>query len=91
MIIAMSSVMAGAVCGDHISPISDTTILSSTGAQCYHMDHVNTQIPYALFVASISFVCYIISGFTGNGYLGLIIGIIAVPVILIGIYKKNKA
>ncbi len=91
MIIAMSSVMAGAVCGDHISPISDTTILSSTGAQCYHMDHVNTQIPYALFVASISFVCYIVSGFTGNGYLGLIIGLVAVPVILVGIYKKNKA
>ena len=91
MIIAMSSVMAGAVCGDHISPISDTTILSSTGAQCNHIEHVNTQIPYALFVASISFVCYVVSGFTNNGYIGLVIGLIAVPVILIGIYKKNKA
>ena len=90
MIISMSAVMAGAVCGDHISPISDTTILSSTGAQCSHIEHVNTQIPYALFVAGISFVCYLLGGFI-NGYVGLIVGIIATPVILIGIHKKQKA
>ena len=90
MFISMSAVMAGAVCGDHISPISDTTILSSTGAQCNHIEHVNTQIPYALFIAGISFVCYIISGFTGNGYLGLIVGLIATPAILFLIYKRHK-
>lgn len=91
MVISMSAVMAGAVCGDHVSPISDTTILSSTGAQCNHIDHVNTQMPYALIVAAISFICYIISGFTGNGYIGLIVGLIATPALLFAIYKKQKA
>ncbi len=90
MILSMSSVMAGAVCGDHISPISDTTILSSTGAQCNHIEHVNTQMPYALLVAGISFVCYLVGGFTGNGYIGLILGLIATPVILFGLYKKHR-
>lgn len=90
MILSMSSVMAGAVCGDHISPISDTTILSSTGAQCSHIEHVNTQIPYALLVAGISFVCYLVGGFTGNGYIGLVLGVLATPVILFGLYKKHR-
>ena len=90
MIISMSAVMAGAVCGDHISPISDTTILSSTGAGCNHIEHVNTQIPYALIVAGISFICYVISGFTQNGYIGLVIGVIAIPAILFMIYKRSK-
>jgi Na+/H+ antiporter NhaC len=62
-VVALSSVMAGSVFGDHCSPISDTTILSSTGAHCHHIDHVNTQIPYALTVASVCVVCYIIAGF----------------------------
>ncbi|MDR0638129.1 MAG: Na+/H+ antiporter NhaC family protein [Spirochaetaceae bacterium] len=62
-IIALSSVMAGSVFGDHCSPISDTTILSSTGAQCNHIDHVTTQIPYALTVAAVCFVSYILAGF----------------------------
>jgi Na+/H+ antiporter NhaC len=62
-IIALSSVMAGSVFGDHCSPISDTTILSSTGAHCNHIDHVSTQIPYALTVAAVCFVSYIIAGF----------------------------
>lgn len=62
MIISMSACLAGAVCGDHCSPISDTTIMSSAGAQCDHINHVSTQLPYALTVAAISFVCYIISG-----------------------------
>ena len=59
--------------GDHCSPISDTTIMSSAGAQCYHINHVNTQIPYALTVAAVSFVCYIIAGFVKNAVISLVI------------------
>lgn len=61
-IICVSACMAGAVCGDHCSPISDTTIMSSAGAQCHHIDHVNSQLPYAMTVAAISFVTYMIAG-----------------------------
>ena len=63
MIISISACMAGAVCGDHCSPISDTTIMASAGAQCNHINHVNTQLPYAFTVAGVSFVAYIIAGF----------------------------
>ena len=66
----MSAVMAGAVCGDHCSPISDTTILSSTGAQCNHMDHVTTQLPYALAVAGAAGVGYLVLGFSRQPLLG---------------------
>lgn len=90
LIISMSAVMAGAVCGDHISPISDTTILSSTGAGCDHIEHVNTQIPYALLVAVVSFSCYIIAGVTENGYIGLGVGFVAIIVILSIISAKQK-
>lgn len=65
-VIALSSVLAGAVFGDHCSPISDTTILSSTGAGCNHIDHVSTQIPYALTVSSVCIVGYLIAGFTAH-------------------------
>ena len=58
--------MAGAVCGDHCSPISDTTIMASAGAQCNHVNHVSTQLPYSISVASISFVSYIVAGLTQN-------------------------
>ena len=64
LVISVSACMAGAVCGDHCSPISDTTIMASAGAQCDHVNHVATQLPYAITVASISFVCYLIAGFT---------------------------
>ena len=64
MIISISACMAGAVCGDHCSPISDTTIMSSAGAQCNHVNHVTTQLPYAVTCAVVSFVAYIIAGFT---------------------------
>ncbi len=70
-IICMSACLAGSVCGDHCSPISDTTIMSSAGAQCDHINHVSTQLPYALTVAGISFVCYLISGFVPNWYIVL--------------------
>ena len=63
MIIAISACMAGAVCGDHCSPISDTTIMASAGAQSNHINHVSTQLPYALLVAGVSFVMYILAGF----------------------------
>ena len=76
MIVGMSACLAGAVCGDHCSPISDTTIMSSAGGQCNHINHVSTQLPYAITVAAISFVCYIVAGFVPNAYIMLPLGII---------------
>ena len=70
-VMGMSACLAGAVCGDHCSPISDTTIMSSAGAQCDHVNHVSTQLPYALTVAGVSFVSYIIAGFVQNVYIML--------------------
>jgi len=71
----MSACLAGAVCGDHCSPISDTTIMSSAGAQCEHVNHVSTQLPYAITVAAVSFVAYIITGFVQNWLITLPIAI----------------
>ena len=71
MIIGMSACLAGSVCGDHCSPISDTTIMSSAGAQCEHVNHVSTQLPYALTVAAVSFISYIIAGFIQNAFIVL--------------------
>ena len=71
--IGLGACLAGAVMGDHCSPISDTTILASTGAQCYHLNHVKTQIPYALTVAAVAFVNYIIAGFLQNVVIDLIL------------------
>ena len=73
--IGISACCAGAVCGDHCSPISDTTIMASAGAQCDHLNHVSTQIPYVLTVAAISFVSYVIAGFVQNVYICLAIGV----------------
>ena len=67
--------MAGAVCGDHCSPISDTTIMASAGAQCDHVNHVSTQIPYVVTAAIVSFVTYIIAGFVQSAWISLPIGI----------------
>ena len=75
-IIAISACMAGAVCGDHCSPISDTTIMASAGAQCDHLNHVSTQLPYALTVAGVSFVSYLIAGFVKNAWICLPIAIV---------------
>ena len=75
MIIAMSACLAGAVCGDHCSPISDTTIMASAGAQCNHVNHVSTQLPYALTVAGVSAVCYVLAGILQNWLIVLPIGI----------------
>ena len=76
MVISVSACLAGAVCGDHCSPISDTTIMASAGAQCNHINHVSTQVPYVLTVAAISFVNYIIAGFVQNVVICLVIGIL---------------
>ena len=75
MIISISACMAGAVCGDHCSPISDTTIMASAGAQSNHINHVNTQLPYAMLVAAVSFVSYIIAAFIKNVILSLIVAV----------------
>ena len=75
-IMSMSACLAGSVCGDHCSPISDTTIMSSAGAQCDHINHVSTQLPYALTVAGISFVSYIVAGFVQNVYISLAVSLV---------------
>ncbi len=75
LIIGMSACLAGAVCGDHCSPISDTTIMSSAGGQCNHLNHVSTQMPYAITVAAISFVMFVIAGFVQNAIICLAIGV----------------
>ena len=91
MIISISACMAGAVCGDHCSPISDTTIMASAGAQCDHVNHVSTQLPYALTVAAISCVTYVVAGFTQNAWISLAFGVIVTLVILEVIRRKHKA
>ena len=75
MIISISACMAGAVCGDHCSPISDTTIMASAGAQCEHVNHVTTQLPYAIVAAVVSFISYIIAGFVQSAWIALPIAI----------------
>ena len=75
MIISISACMAGAVCGDHCSPISDTTIMASAGAQCEHVNHVTTQLPYAVTAAAVSLVSYIIAGFVQSAWIALPIAI----------------
>ncbi len=93
-IIGMSACLAGAVCGDHCSPISDTTIMASAGAQCDHINHVSTQLPYAITVAAISFVTYIVTGFIPKWYISLPIGIVLTILTLVVIksitVKKAK-
>ena len=92
MIISISACMAGAVCGDHCSPISDTTIMSSAGAQCVHVNHVSTQMPYAVTVAAISFVTYVIAGLLRNPALCLLIGVaLTIGTLLVVKSKSAKA
>ena len=91
MIISISACMAGAVCGDHCSPISDTTIMSSAGAQCNHVNHVSTQLPYAMTAAAVSFVTYIIAGFTQTAWISLPIGIVLMLAVLLIIRKRHGA
>lgn len=89
MIISISACMAGAVCGDHCSPISDTTIMASAGGQCNHINHVNTQLPYVILVAAISFVTYIVAGFVQSAWISLPFGIILTLIAVAVIRKIN--
>ena len=89
MIISMSACMAGAVCGDHCSPISDTTIMASAGAQCDHVTHVSTQLPYAIVAAAVSFVTYIVAGFVKTAWIALPVGIVLMLVVLFGSKMMN--
>lgn len=90
MIISISACMAGAVCGDHCSPISDTTIMASAGARCNHVAHVSTQLPYAITVAAVSFVTYIVAGFTKSVWISLPVGVILLIAVLMFIKKTQK-
>ena len=82
--VGISACLAGAVCGDHCSPISDTTIMASAGAQCDHVTHVSTQLPYAITVAAVSFVCFIIAGFVQNAIICLALGaVLTVGVLMV--------
>ena len=94
MIITTAAVLGGSVCGDHISPISDTTILSSTGADCNHINHVTTQMQYGLVVAGISLISYLVSGFTENIVTGFITGFIILIIFIFSVksyYYKREA
>lgn len=92
--VGISACLAGAVCGDHCSPISDTTIMSSAGAHCNHINHVETQLPYAITVAVISFVCYILAGLLNMAdltWVSVPVGVVLVIATLLVIKKKVKS
>ena len=87
MVMTTAAVLGGSVCGDHISPISDTTILSSAGAECSHINHVESQMQYGFVVAGVSFVSYLIAGRIEQQAIGFAIGVIAL--ILFGLFVKQ--
>ena len=89
MIMSISACMAGAVCGDHCSPISDTTIMASAGAQCEHVNHVTTQLPYAVLAAVVSFVTYIVAGFVKSAWIALPVGIVLMLAVLFALRSIN--
>ena len=89
LVINIAATLAGSVFGDHCSPISDTTILSSTGAGCIHIDHVSTQIPYAALVAVTSFIGFIVAGLTESWILSFGISIVLLVVFLVILHKRN--
>ncbi|MGX8833387.1 Na+/H+ antiporter NhaC family protein [Amedibacillus sp. YH-ame6] len=90
LVICISSILAGAVCGDHISPISDTTIMASAGAQCNHINHVTTQTPYALIVAVSCVVGYLVAGFTKNVYITFIVALLTMVIVNKIVWKLKK-
>ena len=90
LVMTVAACLSGAVCGDHISPISDTTILASAGAQCNHIDHVSTQMPYALMIAVFSFTGFLVGGLAGNGFVGLVVGAVLLLAATIVLSAKNK-
>ena len=89
MVLTISAVLGGSVCGDHVSPISDTTILSSTGAGCHHISHVETQLQYGIVVAAVSFLSYVVCGFMGTQLPGMPIGIVGIVGFLFIMKKRN--
>ena len=91
MIISISACMAGAVCGDHCSPISDTTIMSSAGAQCNHLNHVTTQLPYVMTVSAVSFFTFLVAGFTKSALISLLFGIVVLFLFLMFIRRRLAA
>ena len=88
LVVCVAAVLSGAVGGDHASPISDTTILASAGAQCHHLDHVSTQIPYVLTVSLCSLIGYVVDGMTQNGWLGVAAGFAALGVVMLVILRR---
>ena len=91
MVISVAACLAGAVCGDHCSPISDTTIMASAGADCDHIAHVNTQLPYALAVAGVTFVGYILAGFVQSAWIVLPVSLAMMAAVLLVIRRmQNK-
>ncbi len=90
MVLCVAAILSGAVCGDHISPISDTTILASAGADCNHIEHVSTQIPYALLVAGCCLAGYLLAGFTANGWLGLLLSAVLLLAVLTWLLVRSR-
>lgn len=92
LVLTVAACLAGAVAGDHISPISDTTILASAGAQCNHIDHVATQLPYSLLVTAVSFVGFLVGGITENGFTGFAVsaGLLLIIMIFLTVQNKKK-
>lgn len=91
LVVCVAAILSGAVGGDHASPISDTTILASAGAQCHHIDHVSTQVPYVLTVSACCVVGYLVDGFTQNGWLGLGASLVCLAVVMIVVRAKVPA
>ena len=91
MISSIAACMAGAGCGDHCSPISDTTIMSSAGAQCNHLNHVTTQLPYVMTVAAVSFFTFLVAGFTKSALISLLFGIVVLFLFLMFIRRRLAA
>ena len=88
LVLCVTAVLSGAVGGDHASPISDTTILASAGAQCHHLDHVSTQLPYVITVGACCLAGYIVDGLTQNGWLGLATALVCLAAVMLTIRAK---
>ena len=89
MVMTTAAVLGGSVCGDHISPISDTTILSSTGAECNHINHVESQMQYGLVVAAVSFICYVVGGLMSNQLVAFALGVVLLLALVIVVRRIN--
>ena len=90
LVLCVAAILSGAVGGDHASPISDTTILASAGAQCNHLEHVSTQVPYVATVSACCVIGFLVDGLTQNGWLGLIVGIICLTCVMLFLKFKLK-